>query len=261
MAKDFEAPSRSEILITSDWPRRLEHFADASFQLAYVYAPKLGQPNHAPTAQSPRQQEPRLGGPNFAAIIKDLLATNPQLEADWTQLHALTDLVWAKLSEDGSFYLHLDHADAHYVKVLLDELLGRDKFLNEIIWVRDFGKPAQDTWPTRHDTILVYVKNPRHYYYSIEQIDREPYMAPSLVSAEKARRGKLPTDVWWHTLLRTQKEDPNQPQRLLQRIMAASSQPGSWVLGINAPENAFTGAAKCLERHYVLIPNQAYSLR
>ena len=132
------------------------------------------------------------------------------------------------LAGDGTLYFHIDYREAHYCKLLLDEIFGRDAFLNEIIWAYDYGARAKRRWPAKHDTILVYVKDPDAYFFDSEAVDREPYMAPGLVTAEKAARGKLPTDVWWHTIVSpTGKEKtgyPNQkPLGVLRRIVQASS--------------------------------------
>ena len=85
--------------------------------------------------------------------------------------------------------------------MLLDELFGRECFLNEIVWAYDYGARPRRRWPAKHDTILVYVRDPERYWFDAEEVEREPYMAPGLVTAEKAARGKLPTDVWWHTIV------------------------------------------------------------
>jgi len=105
------------------------------------------------------------------------------------------------LTQTGTLYLHLDYREAHYAKLLLDEVFGRDCFLNEIVWAYDYGARTKRRWPAKHDTILVYVKDPQRYFFDSEEVDREPYMAPGLVTAEKAARGKLPNDVWWHTIV------------------------------------------------------------
>ncbi len=110
---------------------------------------------------------------------------------------------WRLLADDGTLYLHLDYREAHYAKVMLDAVSGRDCFLNELIWAYDYGAKSRSRWPTKHDTILVYVKNPREYVFNSDEVDREPYMAPGLVTPRRAARGKLPTDVWWHTIVPT----------------------------------------------------------
>ena len=162
------------------------------------------------------------------------------------------------LAQTGTLYLHIDYREAHYVKVLLDRLFGRDRFLNEIIWAYDYGARPRRRWPAKHDTILVYVKDPERYWFDAEAVEREPYMAPGLVTAEKAARGKLPTDVWWHTIVSpTGKEKtgyPTQkPEGVLRRIVQASSRPGDWCLDCFAGSGTLGAVAQALGRRYVLI--------
>ncbi len=162
------------------------------------------------------------------------------------------------LQPDGTLYLHLDQREAHYCKVFLDGLFGRDCFLNEIIWAYDFGGRARDRWPQKHDTILVYVKDRRRHFFDREQIERIPYMAPGLVSAEKRARGKLPTDVWWHTIVGTNSHEktgyPTQkPAGVVRRIVEASSRPGEWVLDFFAGSGTTGAVAQELQRRFVLV--------
>jgi hypothetical protein len=130
---------------------------------------------------------------------------------------------------------NLDYREAHYCKILMDEVFGRECFLNEIIWAYDYGARSKTRWPSKHDTILVYVKDPDAYYFDAGAVDREPYMAPGLVTAEKAARGKLPTDVWWHTIVPTNGREktgyPTQkPEGIVRRMVQASTKPGDWYL-------------------------------
>ena len=162
------------------------------------------------------------------------------------------------LCESGTLYLHIDYREAHYVKLLLDGLFGRDCFLNEIIWAYDYGARPRRRWPAKHDTILVYVMDPDRYWFDTEAVEREPYMAPGLVTAEKAARGKLPTDVWWHTIVSpTGKEKtgyPTQkPEGILRRIVQASSKPGDWCLDCFAGSGTLGAVAAALGRRFVLI--------
>ena len=162
------------------------------------------------------------------------------------------------LCQSGTLYLHIDYREAHYVKLLLDGLFGRDCFLNEIIWAYDYGARPRRRWPAKHDTILVYVKDPDRYWFDAEAVEREPYMAPGLVTAEKAARGKLPTDVWWHTIVSpTGKEKtgyPTQkPEGILRRIVQASSKPGDWCLDCFAGSGTLGAVAAALGRRFVLI--------
>ena len=170
------------------------------------------------------------------------------------------------LAPHGTIYCHLDCREVHYVKVLLDGIFGRERFLNEIIWAYDYGGRSARRWPAKHDNILVYVKDPERYTFNAGTIDRIPYMAPDLVGEEKAARGKLPTEVWWHTIVPTNGRErtgyPTQkPLGILRRIVAASSNPGDLVLDFFAGSGT-TGAA-CLElgRRFTLIDNNSQAMQ
>jgi site-specific DNA-methyltransferase (adenine-specific) len=173
---------------------------------------------------------------------------------------------WRLLAENGTLYLHLDYREAHYAKVMLDAVFGRDSFLNELIWAYDYGAKSRSRWPTKHDTILVYVKNPREYVFNADEVDREPYMAPGLVTAEKAARGKLPTDVWWHTIVPTTGREktgyPTQkPEGILRRIIRASSRPGDRVLDLFAGSGTTGAVASTLGRDSVLVDDNPEAIR
>ena len=162
------------------------------------------------------------------------------------------------LADHGTLYVHLDPREAHYVKVLLDELFGRDCFLNEIVWAYDFGGRPKRRWPAKHDTILVYVKDRSRYWFDDDEVDREPYMAPGLVGPEKAARGKRPSDVWWHTIVTTTGRErtgyPTQkPEGVLRRIVTASSRPGGWCLDFFAGSGTLGAVCEQLGRRYVLV--------
>ena len=165
---------------------------------------------------------------------------------------------WRLLADDGTLYLHLDYREVHYAKVMLDAIFGRECFLNEIIWAYDYGARAKYRWPTKHDNILVYVKNPAKYHFDSAEVDREPYMAPGLVTPAKRELGKLPTDVWWHTIVSpTGKEKtgyPTQkPEGLIRRVVAASSRPGDWCLDFFAGSGTLGAVAAKLGRRFVCV--------
>jgi site-specific DNA-methyltransferase (adenine-specific) len=162
------------------------------------------------------------------------------------------------LADSGTLYFHIDYREAHYCKLLLDEIFGREGFLNEIIWAYDYGGRTKRRWPAKHDTILVYVKDPAGYHYDAEAVDREPYMAPGLVTPEKASRGKLPTDVWWHTIVATSGSEktgyPTQkPEGIVRRMVQASTRPGDSCLDCFCGSGTLGAVAKQLDRRYVLI--------
>ncbi|HEY2511145.1 MAG TPA: DNA methyltransferase, partial [Polyangiaceae bacterium] len=133
----------------------------------------------------------KIGSRGFEDSFDDYLAF---LEPRLLEAHRV-------LKPEGSFYFHIDYREAHYCKVLLDGIFGRASFLNEIIWAYDYGARTTKKWPPKHDTILFYAKDPDRYVFNVDEIDRIPYMAPGLVGPEKAARGKLPTDTWWHTIV------------------------------------------------------------
>lgn len=164
------------------------------------------------------------------------------------------------LTPTGTFYFHIDFREAHYCKLLLDEIFGRDCFLNELIWAYDYGARSKRRWPAKHDTIFVYVRDPDGYYYDAHSVDREPYMAPGLVTAEKAAKGKLPTDVWWHTIVPTNGREktgyPTQkPEGIIRRMVQASTRPGDWCLDFFAGSGTVGAVAAALKRRYLLIDN------
>lgn len=190
----------------------------------------------------------KVGSLAFADSFDDFLA---YLEPRLMHAHRL-------LKPTGSFFLHLDPRESHYCKVLLDSIFGRDNFLNEIVWSYDFGGRPRNRWPTKHDVILWYVKHTERYTFNYDAIDRIPYMAPGLVGAEKAARGKTPTDVWWQTIVPTSGRErtgyPTQkPLRILERIVLVHSNPGDSVLDFFAGSGTLGEAAALHGRQFTLI--------
>lgn len=170
------------------------------------------------------------------------------------------------LKSNGSLYFHIDYREVHYCKILLDQIFGRTSFINEIIWAYDYGARTKKKWPPKHDNILWYAKDPNHYTFNVDEIERIPYMAPGLVGKEKAERGKLPTDTWWHTIVPTNGPEktgyPTQkPLGIMRRIIQASSNPGDLVMDFFGGSG--TTAAACLEfnRFFILIDNNPQSIQ
>jgi site-specific DNA-methyltransferase (adenine-specific) len=204
-------------------------------------------------------------GQRYERVKGDLLGYDDQFEDYWAFLEPRLIEAWRLLADDGTLYLHLDYREAHYAKVLLDALFGRECFLNELIWAYDYGAKSKNRWPTKHDTILVYVKNAAAYYFDSSTVDREPYMAPGLVTAEKVARGKLPTDVWWHTIVSpTGREKTGYPTQkpigILRRIIQASSREGDWVLDFFAGSGTTGAVAAALGRRFVLVDQNPEAL-
>ncbi len=162
------------------------------------------------------------------------------------------------LKPTGSLFLHLDYREVHYAKVMLDQLFGRDCFMNEIIWAYDYGARSTKRWSCKHDTILWYVMDPENYTFRYEDIDRIPYMAPGLVGPEKAEIGKTPTDTWWNTIVSpTGKEKTGYPTQkplaIINRIVKVHSNPGDKLLDLFAGSGTLGEAAALWNRNAVLI--------
>jgi site-specific DNA-methyltransferase (adenine-specific) len=170
------------------------------------------------------------------------------------------------LATNGSLYFHVDYREVHYCKILIDEIFGRECFLNEIIWAYDYGGRPKNRWPPKHDNILFYAKEPGKHIFNVDEIERIPYMAPDLVGPEKASLGKLPTDVWWHTIVPTNSREktgyPTQkPLGILRRIIQASSRPGDIVLDFFAGSGTTGVAALELDRRFILVDNNPEAIQ
>jgi site-specific DNA-methyltransferase (adenine-specific) len=240
-------------------------FEDESFQMIYIDPPFNTGRKQTRTNVSTRRSEQgdRFGfkGQRYETVKELVVSYDDEFADYWSFLEPRLEEAWRLLTDTGTLYLHLDYREVHYAKVLLDALFGRDNFLNEIIWAYDYGARSKRKWPTKHDTILVYVKNPDSYYFNSEEVDREPYMAPGLVTPEKAALGKLPTDVWWHTIVSpTGKEKtgyPTQkPEGVIRRMVQASTRPEDWVMDFFAGSGTLGAVARNLGRQFVLVDEQ-----
>ena len=256
------APDSANQIVQGDNLAILRQIPDASFPLIYIDPPfntgRDQKRQSITTSRSETGSRIGFGGKTYEQVRGTVLGYNDAFTDYWAFLEPRIEEAWRLLTDNGTLYLHLDYREVHYAKVLLDSLFGRECFLNEIIWAYDYGARTRKRWPSKHDTILVYVKDPKNYIFNSEDVDREPYMAPGLVTPEKAARGKLPTDVWWHTIVSpTGKEktgDATQkPEGILRRIVQASSNPGDWVLDFFAGCGTTGAVADKLGRRYLLI--------
>ncbi|WP_168916625.1 DNA-methyltransferase [Microcella flavibacter] len=266
-------PGSPDLLVHGDNLAVMRRLPDASMRLIYLDPPfNTGRPQQRRTTSHVREAEPGdatawrgFGGQSYIRTVEALTSYDDRFADYWAFLAPRLEQAWRLLDERGTLYLHLDYREAHYAKVALDALFGRDCFLNEIIWAYDYGAKSRRRWPTKHDTILVYVKNPKAYFFDSKEVDREPYMAPGLVTAEKAVRGKLPTDVWWHTIVTTTGREktgyPTQkPLGILRRIVQASTAEGDWVLDPFAGSGTTAEAARLLGRRVIAIDESEAAL-
>lgn len=256
------SPTGPNLVIAGDNADVLAQLPDSSFRVIYIDPPfNTGKVQSRQAIKTVRSlQGGRVGfkGQTYATVKGLVSSYNDAFEDYWSFLEPRLEQAFRLLTDDGTLYLHLDYREVHYAKVLLDALFGRDSFLNEIIWAYDYGARATKKWPAKHDNILVYVKNPDAYFFDNQEVDREPYMAPGLVTPEKAAKGKLPTDVWWHTIVSpTGKEKTGyatqKPEGILRRIVQASSEPGDWVLDFFAGSGTLGAVALDLDRKFLLV--------
>ena len=240
----------------------LPRFADGDFQLIYLDPPfntgRRQQRRTLETAPDDGGDRTGFGGRRYRTRELGRAAYDDRFDDYLGFLEPRLREARRLLHVTGTLYLHLDPREAHYVKLLLDDLFGRECFLNELIWAYDYGAKTKRRWPTKHDTILVYVRDADRYYFDSEAVDREPYMAPGLVTAEKRERGKLPTSVWWHTIVPTSSAEktgyPTQkPEGIVRRMVQASTRPGDRVLDFFAGSGTLGAVAQALGRRYVLI--------
>ena len=239
---------------------------DESFQLVYIDPPfNTGETQSRRTlAMAPDEDGDRTGFKGRRYRTR-LLAESRYRDTFEDYLAFLEPrLLEARrlLARSGTLYFHIDYREAHYCKLLLDELFGREQFLNELIWAYDYGARTRRRWPAKHDTILVYAKDAGAYFFDSDEVDREPYMAPGLVTPEKVAKGKLPTDVWWHTIVPTNGREktgyPTQkPEGIVRRMVQASTRPGDWCLDFFAGSGTLGAVAAQLGRRYVLIDESA----
>ena len=249
-------------IITGDNLDVLPTLDAGAFQLIYIDPPfntgKLQQRRSLSTEADVAGDRTGFGGRRYATRLLAESSYRDEFEDYLAFLEPRLVEARRVLHDTGTLYFHIDYREAHYCKLLLDEIFGRENFLNEIIWAYDYGARSKRRWPAKHDTILVYVKNRETYYFDSAEVDREPYMAPGLVSAEKAALGKLPTDVWWHTIVPTNGREktgyPTQkPEGIVRRIVTASTRPGDWCLDCFAGSGTLGAVARKTGRRFVLI--------
>lgn len=192
----------------------------------------------------------------------------------WSDIDAYLDMLYPRLvlmhrllSPNGSLYLHLDwHADS-YARLLLDEIFGPDRLLNEIVWVYHGPSPIRSAFNRKHDTILLYTKS-ADYTFNVDdvRIPYDPNTVKTFESSPKAgfgkvpdlERGKVPEDWWYYPVVARLHNErtgyPTQkPEALLERIILASSNPGDLVADFFCGSGTTAVVAERLKRHYLMV--------
>lgn len=263
----------SESLIAMDFTARvvfgdnlavLEKIPDECVDLIYIDPPfntgKIQARTQLRTERSDDGDRVGFQGQRYRSEVLGVKSFIDHFDDYLAFLHPRLLEAYRILAPSGSLYFHIDYREVHYCKVLLDEIFGRESFLNEIIWAYDYGGRPKRRWPAKHDNILLYVKHLKKYVFNHEMVERIPYMAPGLVGEEKAARGKMPTDTWWHTIVSPTGSEktgyPTQkPLGVLRRIIQASSNPGGLVLDFFAGSGTTGAAALELDRRFLLVDN------
>jgi len=228
-------------------------YADPPFFTDRTYAARIG---HGEDSRRPQTWKLAEG---YADEWKDL---DEYLDFLYPRLV----LMYRLLAPHGTLYLHLDwHANA-YARVLLDEIFGSQRFLNEIIWVYHGPSAIRRAFKRKHDTILVYVKGEK-YTFNADAV-RQPYHPSTyktFASSPKAgfgkvpdlKRGKVPEDWWYFPVVarlhRERSGYPTQkPQALLKRILLASSNAGDLVADFFCGSGTTAVAAARLGRRFLV---------
>jgi site-specific DNA-methyltransferase (adenine-specific) len=258
----IDLSASADVVVHGDNARVLPRLPGGSFQVIYVDPPfNTGGRRDRRTLRTSRDAQgdrTGFGGHRYASVETGRMSYVDSFDDYAGFLAPRLEEARRLLTGSGTLYVHLDWREAHYCKVLLDEIFGRECFLNEVIWAYDYGGRAKDRWPAKHDTILVYVKQIGAHLFDQDRIERVPYLAPGLVGPEKAARGKLPTDVWWHTIVsptgREKTGYPTQkPEGVLRRVLSPSSRPGDWVLDFFAGSGTTGAVAAALGRRFLLV--------
>jgi site-specific DNA-methyltransferase (adenine-specific) len=252
-----------DMVIEADNADVLRRLPDQAFDLIYIDPPfNTGRVQRRRTLSVVQDaqggERTGFGGRRYRSRLLQALAYEDSFSSYLDFLTPRLERARELLAQDGTLYFHIDYREAHYCKLLLDELFGRECFLNELIWAYDYGAKPRGRWPPKHDTILVYVRDRDCYHFDADGVEREPYMAPGLVTPEKAARGKRPTDVIWHTIVPTNGREktgyPTQkPEGVVRRLVGASSRPGGWCLDFFAGSGTLGAVCRGLGRRFVLV--------
>lgn len=179
----------------------------------------------------------------------------------FTRLQLMHEL----LSETGTLYLHLDWHASAYGRLLLDEIFGPERLMNEIVWVYHGPSPIKSAFNRKHDTILAYTKG-ADYTFNVDDV-RIPYSESTVRTFESSSkagfgkqpdldRGKVPEDWWYFPVVARLHSErtgyPTQkPEALIERIVRASSSKGDLVADFFAGAGTVPLVAERLGRRWI----------
>lgn len=174
------------------------------------------------------------------------------------------------LSDKGSIYVHLDWHVGHYVKLLMDEIFGKNRMRNEIIWFYDDSPGRSNNFfPRKHDSIFWYSKNGKYIFNADDvripllEASVERYRTPrrlggrEYIGGDSAEEGKIPEDVWKIPVIKGNSREKigyqtQKPEKLLERIIKASSNEDSIVADFFAGSGTTGAVAEKLGRRWIM---------
>lgn len=240
----------------------LRRIASESVDMIYIDPPfntgKVQQRTHIKTVRDAEGDRVGFKDMRYKTVKLDTKGYNDKFDDFLVFLRPRLEEAYRILKSNGSLFFHLDYREIHYCKIMLDEIFGRSSFINEIIWAYDYGARSKKKWSAKHDNILWYAKDPDHYTFNYDKMDRIPYMAPGLVGKEKAARGKTPTDVWWHTIVSPNGKEKTgyatqKPLGIISRIVKIHSNFGDTLCDFFGGSGTLGEAAYALGRDCILV--------
>lgn len=247
----------------------LRSFSDESIDLIYIDPPfNTGKIQRRQTLQTIADKKgARIGfkGKAYRTVVLGETQYSDRFDDFESFIYPRLQEAYRLLKPNGSLFFHIDYREVHYCKIWLDQIFGHSSFINEIIWSYDYGARSKRKWSNKHDTILWFAKNPKRYTFNFDAIDRIEYMAPNLVGEEKAKRGKTPTDVWWHTIVSPNGKEKTgyatqKPLGIINRLVKVHSNEGEVLLDFFAGSGTLGEAAQINNRQWILIDQNPQAL-
>lgn len=176
------------------------------------------------------------------------------------------------LSEKGSIYVHLDWHVGHYVRVFLDEVFGKDNFVNEVIWYYRRWNIASSTFARNHDNLFYFAKNKgRHIFNQLyipksekssaqgkawKSVIGEDGIRRSIMTDEKTKGVPMP-DTWEISMINPVGNErldysTQKPESLLERIVKASSLESSIIADFFSGSGTVGAVAERLGRRWIM---------